>query len=107
MSEDQDTTFARVARSLAAQYPPDWALPAAAASFVLPDREIAAYFRVTTVETFRALRSCASDMLESIENGMYYEIRGHGSDERRFMWDRAEAYHRLWWIDMFVAVYTR
>lgn len=104
---EQDATFARVARALAAQFPPDWELPAGLGAFALPDREIAAYCRVGALEALRAMRLVISDLLESIENGMYYEGRGYGSDPRRFMLDRAEAYHRLWWVDVFIAVYTR
>ena len=102
-----ETTFANVARSLAEQFPPDWKIPTELQPFTLPDRDLAEYCRITTIEALQACRTVASERLEGIENGWFYEHRGFGSDPLRAAYDKAEAYHRLWWIDVFIAVYTR
>lgn len=102
-----ETTFARVARSLAIQFPPDWTLPPGLQPYAIPDRALAYYCRMTKIEELRACRAVVCERLECINNGWFYEHRGIGSDPLRAAYDKADAYHRLWWIDVFIAVYTR
>ena len=101
-----EASLARVARSLAQKFPPDWKIPPGLMPFTLPDRDLAEYCRITKEATLWACHVVISERLEAIENGWYYEHRGLGSDPLRAALDRAECYHRLWWIDMFHKVYT-
>jgi hypothetical protein len=101
-----EDTFARVARSLAEQFPPDWMIPPGLQAIALPDRDIAIYCRMHNAAALHACRTVVSERLEAIENGWYYEWRGLGSDPMRAALDRAECYHRLWWIDVFRRVHT-
>lgn len=100
--------LANVARALAVQFPPAWTLPPDVQWFALPDRDIGGYCRLHTIETIRSLRGIISDRLEAIEDGSYYERGDWGRwvHQPRFKLDRAENYHRLWWLDVLIAVYT-
>jgi hypothetical protein len=113
-----EQSLARTAKTLSEQYAPDWTIPQPLQWFNLPDRELANIAR-SSLETLRISRGIWADKLDSIEDGTYYQRGDFGNyigrdsyynprntNATKFNLDRCEAYHVLWWIDVFINVHT-
>jgi hypothetical protein len=117
--EDVYRRLARVGRGLSKDYAPDWNIPPSLQWYGLPERVIAEYLQ-SRLETLQACRAIEQGKLAAIEDGTYYQrgdfgthiglesfYNSRGGNATKFALDRAEVYHRLWWIDVCVNIHTR
>lgn len=104
MTSEKELSLANTARSLAKQFPPQWSIPTGLQDFTLPNRDLAEYTLLYRETTLLAMRDMICNRLEAIEDGTYYAVSGIGIKSQRVALDRAEAYHRLWWLDMFIGL---